>query len=57
MFDENIFPFSRMHTNAGARLRSEINLLRPVLLPLTISSHGGEHVVADPHANVQPDKY
>lgn len=57
MFDENIFPFSRMRTNAGARLRSEINLLRPVLLPLTISSHGGEHVVADPHANVQPDKY
>ena len=57
MFDENIFPFSQMHPNASAGLRSELNLLRPALLPLTISSHGGEHVVADPHANVQPDNY
>jgi histone deacetylase 1/2 len=30
-FDENVFPFSRLHSNAGARLRSEILLLPPFL--------------------------
>lgn len=27
VFDETIFPFSELHANAGARLRSEIELL------------------------------
>jgi hypothetical protein len=32
-FDENVFPFSRLHDNAGAKLTSEILLLPPALLP------------------------
>lgn len=39
VFDENIFPFSLLHPNAGACLRSEISLLPPDLLP---SDQGGE---------------
>jgi hypothetical protein len=27
MFDETVFPFSKLDFNAGARLRSEISLL------------------------------
>jgi hypothetical protein len=34
VFDEEIFPFSGLHANAGARLRSEI-----VLLPSTLFIH------------------
>jgi hypothetical protein len=30
--DESVFPFSMLHSNAGARLRSEIALLPPTLL-------------------------
>jgi hypothetical protein len=45
IFDENVFPFSELHPNAGARLRSEINLLHPTLLNL-----GGE-TVHDQHTN------
>jgi hypothetical protein len=37
IFDEGIFPFSKLHPNAGARFRSEISLLHPTLFhPLTI---------------------
>jgi hypothetical protein len=32
LFDENIFPFSSLHPNAGAHLRGEIALLPPSLL-------------------------
>jgi hypothetical protein len=32
VFDETIFPFSMLHPNAGARLRSEISLLPPSLV-------------------------
>jgi hypothetical protein len=32
VFDENIFPFSKLHPNAGAKLRSEILLLPPSLV-------------------------
>jgi hypothetical protein len=31
-FDESIFPFSTLHSNAGAHLRSDISLLPPNLL-------------------------
>jgi hypothetical protein len=41
VFDENIFPFSKLHKNAGAKLRSEILLLPPVLLP---SHFGGTNM-------------
>ena len=42
MFDENTFPFSTLHPNAGARLCAEILLLPPELL--NPSDHGGENV-------------
>jgi len=45
IFDENVFPFSELHPNAGARLRSEIDLLHPTLL-----NPGGTTVV-DPVTN------
>jgi len=44
VFDENIFPFSELHANAGVRLRAEINLLPGHLLnmpeiPLSTITH------------------
>jgi hypothetical protein len=33
VFDETVFPFAELHSNAGARLRTEINLLPSTLLP------------------------
>jgi hypothetical protein len=45
IFDENVFPFSRLHENAGARLRSEILLLSPSLLnPSDGDECVGDHV-------------
>jgi hypothetical protein len=38
VFDENVFPFSELHPDAGARLRSEIELLSPVLFDFSIAS-------------------
>ncbi|XP_066385209.1 uncharacterized protein [Miscanthus floridulus] len=35
VFDENVFPFSELHPNAGARLRAEISLLPESLLRST----------------------
>lgn len=35
VFDEHVFPFSKLHTNAGARLRYEIELLPPTLFDLS----------------------
>jgi hypothetical protein len=31
IFDEEIFPFSELHENAGARLRAELELLPDIL--------------------------
>ena len=31
MFDESLFPFAKLHPNAGARLRSELDLLPDIL--------------------------
>uniref|UniRef100_A0A8R7Q7D9 Integrase catalytic domain-containing protein n=1 Tax=Triticum urartu TaxID=4572 RepID=A0A8R7Q7D9_TRIUA len=45
VFDENVFPFSTLHPNAGARLRAEILLLSPDLLNPT--DQGGEHIAND----------
>jgi hypothetical protein len=33
-FDEDVYPFAKLHPNAGARLRSEI-----LLLPTSIRNH------------------
>jgi hypothetical protein len=35
VFDETVFPFADLHSNAGARLKTEINLLPSTLLPLS----------------------
>jgi hypothetical protein len=46
-FDENIFPFSRLHANAGARLRKEI-----LVLPKTLYNPlSGDESVNDPMTN------
>jgi hypothetical protein len=37
VFDENIYPFSKLHSNAGAKLRAEIVLLSPSLLLFDLS--------------------
>ena len=44
IFDENIFPFSTLHANAGARLKYEI-LLLPSSLTNYTANIGGVHVV------------
>lgn len=44
VFDENIFPFSKLHPNAGARLRSELLLLPSTLL----NPVSGDESVVDP---------
>jgi hypothetical protein len=41
IFDENVFPFSKYHSNVGPRLRAEISLLPP---SLTNSSSRGDLV-------------
>lgn len=40
VFDEQIFPFSKLHSNASARLRAEINLLPHTLLNPTFTTMG-----------------
>jgi hypothetical protein len=47
VFDEDVLPFSKLHPNAGARLRSEI-LLLPSALPNTSS---GDESVGDSMTN------
>lgn len=50
VFDETIFPFEKLHSNAGARLRSEIVLLPPYLLNSDVSVSRGANVL-NPVAN------
>jgi hypothetical protein len=50
-FDEEIFPFSKLHPNARARLRSEVQLLPSHLFP---SVNFGYDYVADPPTNDPP---
>jgi hypothetical protein len=49
IFDEDVFPFSTLHPNVGARLRDELNLLHPTLFPhsfgeITVPNH----IIANP---------
>jgi histone deacetylase 1/2 len=46
-FDENVFPFSKLHENAGARLRSKILLLPPSLR----NPSSRDETVAEPMSN------
>jgi hypothetical protein len=36
VFEEDVFPFAELHSNAGARLRAGINLLPSILLHPTL---------------------
>lgn len=54
IFDETEFPFSKLHANAGARLRAEIALLPTHLLNSPIISTGMEHM-GDPGVS-SPDQ-
>jgi hypothetical protein len=47
-FDEELFLFSKLHLNAGARLMSEVQLLPDLFSVPPISGH---NQVVDPHAN------
>jgi histone deacetylase 1/2 len=44
VFDESVFPFTELHANAGARLRSEIQLLTPDLF-FPVRSMGHEQLM------------
>jgi histone deacetylase 1/2 len=41
VFDESVFPFASLHSNVGARLRAEINLLPLNLQPFNLYGHEG----------------
>jgi hypothetical protein len=49
VFDESVFPFSELHSNAGAQLKSEILLLPSSLQPLHMHDYEGNdlHIAAD----------
>jgi histone deacetylase 1/2 len=49
VFDENEFPFSKLHPNAGARLREEISLLPQNLLNSSESGQLHDHVANLPN--------
>jgi hypothetical protein len=42
IFDKEVFPFSKLHPNAGARLRSKIELLPPTLIHVNIGTGVGQ---------------
>jgi hypothetical protein len=50
VFDENDFPFSQLHSNAGAQLRANILLLPPMLC----NSHGDDVVAGHLAHGVNP---
>jgi hypothetical protein len=52
IFDEEVFPFSKLHPNVGARLRSEVQILPPQSLCILDSSGNG--CVVEPCANAPP---
>jgi histone deacetylase 1/2 len=44
VFDETVFPFASLHSNAGAQLREEINLLPLSLQPFNLHFHEGHEL-------------
>jgi histone deacetylase 1/2 len=46
IFDENVFPFSKLHANAGSRLREEI-----LLLPSHLLNPSGDELIGDHMTN------
>jgi hypothetical protein len=55
VFDEDLFPFSKLHDNAGARLTSEILLIPPTLLPSNSGIVSNGVPVTDFHTSDQPN--
>jgi hypothetical protein len=54
VFDETMFPFTKLNLNAGTKPRAEILLLSPNSIPPTRSSHGDEYIddsTANMHVN------
>lgn len=54
VFDELVFPFSKLHPNAGSRLCQEILLLPPDMRNNLSLDHGGELCI-DQMTNVNPN--
>jgi hypothetical protein len=55
VFYEDLFSFSKLHDNAGARLTSEILLLPPTLLPSNSGDVNNGVPVTDFHTSDQPN--
>jgi hypothetical protein len=53
IFDEEVFSFSTLHPNAGAHLRSEIELLHPTLIYPSFGYEIGQGV--DQNTDYSPD--
>jgi hypothetical protein len=51
VFDETVFPFASLHSNAGAWLRAEINLLPHHLQPSILHGHEERVLQANPDVN------
>jgi hypothetical protein len=48
IFNEEVFPFTKLHSNAGARLQAEINLLPTHILPSSNVATRGANSTDDP---------
>jgi hypothetical protein len=58
VFNENVSPFTQLHSNAGAHLHSEIALLSPTLLQVAYDQGGeimGDHMLNLSNANNSSD--
>jgi hypothetical protein len=60
IFDEEVFPFSTLHPNAGAHLKSGIHLIDPTLFASTtgqgVGQGDGQCTVNSPvHTNILPE--
>jgi hypothetical protein len=56
VFDESVFPFSKLHSNAGTRLRSEISLLPSSLIdPMMIGGNimNDTNICMPPNSSLQ----
>jgi hypothetical protein len=49
VFDETIFPFSKLNPNSGAQLKSDVMLLHPTLVPFMSSENVIDNHINDSH--------
>jgi hypothetical protein len=54
VFDEIVFPFAKLHSNAGARLHAEIFLLSSHLFAPIVPGHDGVCLTDDASLNNSP---